>query len=104
VREALRNYASRSGLAASDLAPAAGSSAARADAVRARIDEAVERAFGTAPEEVLLRQVLVRGYLEPAGSQEQAAHELNMSRTAYFRRLREAVERVAERLGAPISA
>jgi hypothetical protein len=104
VREALRNYASRSGLAASDLAPAAGSSAVRADAVRARIDEAVERAFGRSPEEELLRRVLVRGYLEPAGSQEQAAHELNMSRTAYFRRLREAVERVAERLGAPISA
>ena len=35
-----------------------------------------------------MREVLVRGYIEPAGSQEEAARELNMSRTAYFRRLR----------------
>ena len=103
VREALRNYASPAGLAASDLAPAAGSLAARAEAVRARIDQAVVEAFGSSPEEELMRRVLVSGYIEPAGSHEQAARRLNMSRTAYFRRLRAAVERVAERLGAPAS-
>jgi hypothetical protein len=102
VREALRNYASLPRLAASDLAPAAGSPAARAEAVRALIDQAVGEAFGESPEEELMREVLVRGYIEPAGSQEEAARELNMSRTAYFRRLRAAVERVAERLGAPV--
>ena len=70
--------------------------------MRALIDQAVGEAFGDSPEEELMREVLVRGYLEPAGSQEEAARELNMSRTAYFRRLRAAVERVAERLGAPV--
>ncbi len=102
VREALRNYTSPARLAASDLAPAAGSPAARAEAVRALIDQAVGEAFGDSPEERLMRRVLARGYLEPAASQEEAARELNMSRTAYFRRLRAGVERVAERLGAPV--
>jgi hypothetical protein len=102
VREALRNYNAPARLAASDLAPAAGSPAARAEAVRALIDQAVGEAFGDSPEEELMRRVLVRGYIEPASSQEEAARELNMSRTAYFRRLRAGVERVAERLGAPV--
>ena len=102
VREALRNYTAPARLAASDLAPAAGSPAARAEAVRSRIDQAVSEVFGSSPDEKLMRRVLERGYLDPAASQEQAARELNMSRTAYFRRLREAVERVAERLGAPV--
>jgi len=102
VREALRNYSSPARLAASDLAPAAGSPAARAEAVRALIDQAVGEAFGDSAEERLTRAVLERGYLEPASSQEAAARELNMSRTAYFRRLRAGVERVAERLGAPV--
>jgi hypothetical protein len=37
-------------------------------------------------------------YLDPASSHEQAAHELNLSRAAYFRRLKLASERVAEYL------
>jgi hypothetical protein len=102
VREALRNYTSPARLAASDLAPAAGSPAARAEAVKALIDQAVGEAFGESSQERLMRTVLSRGYLEPAASQEEAARELNMSRTAYFRRLRAGVERVAERLGAPV--
>jgi hypothetical protein len=102
VRAALRDYASPSHLAQSELAPAAGSSATRAEALRASIDQAVAEAFGDSPEEELMREVLVHGYLEPEGSLEQAARALNMSRTAFFRRLRAAVERVAERLGAPI--
>jgi DNA polymerase III delta prime subunit len=102
VREALRNYASPARLANSDLAPAAGDPTSRAEAVRTSIDRAVAEAFGNSPEEEQMRRVLVSGYLEPVGSLEQAARELNMSRTAYFRRLRAAVERVAERLGAPL--
>jgi hypothetical protein len=39
--------------------------------------------------------VLIRGYLEPAPSHEQAAMDLALSRAAYFRRLRVAAERVA---------
>jgi predicted DNA binding protein len=43
--------------------------------------------------------VLERGYLDPAPTHEQAAEELGLSRAAYFRRLREAVERVSAELG-----
>ena len=58
--------------------------------------EAAERAFGQSEDERLLRRVLVRGYLEPAPSQEAAADELHMSRSSYFRRLKAATHRVAE--------
>ncbi|MDA0162118.1 ATP-binding protein [Solirubrobacter ginsenosidimutans] len=63
--------------------------------LRARLDDAAERAFGDTPDEQLLRRVLLRGYFEPAPSHEHAAHELHLSRAAYFRRLRSASERVA---------
>jgi hypothetical protein len=66
--------------------------------VRALIEEAAEQAFGATDSEQLLRRVLVRGYLDPAPSHEQAAHDLNLSRAAYFRRLKQASERVAEYL------
>jgi predicted DNA-binding protein (UPF0251 family) len=42
--------------------------------------------------------VLVAGYLEPMRSHEEAANKLLLSRAAYFRRLRTAVERLAEHL------
>ncbi len=102
VREALRNYTSPSRLAASDLAPAAGSPAARAEAVRALIDQAVGEAFGDSPEEELMREVLVRGYIEPAviagGGGARAQHEPDRLLPA----APAGVERVAERLGAPV--
>ncbi len=63
---------------------------------REQLEEAAERAFGDTPDERLLRRVLVRGYFDPAGSHEAAAHELHLSRASYFRRLRAASERVAE--------
>ena len=63
--------------------------------VRARLEDAVERAFGDTADERLLRDVLVRGYFDPAVSHEHAARELHLSRAAYFRRLRSASERVA---------
>ena len=40
-----------------------------------------------------------RGYLDPAPTHEQAAAELSLSRTSYFRYLRVAVRRVAVELG-----
>ncbi len=95
VRDALRHYRSPARLALSPLAMPGGTLAARAEAVRARIDEAVSAAFGPSAEDQQLRRVLVRGYLDPAPTHELAAGELNLSRTAYFRRLRTAVERVA---------
>ena len=42
--------------------------------------------------------LLVHGYLDPASNHEQAAYDLNLSRAAYFRRLKQASKRVAEYL------
>lgn len=107
VRDALRCYGSPGRLVDSPLAvagdPDAGigsTPATRAERLRARIDEAVSEAFGSSAEEMLLRRVLTRAYLDPAPTHEAAAAELNLSRTAYFRQLKIAVERVAAQLGA----
>jgi hypothetical protein len=100
VRDALRHYSSPALLAACPLASPDGPLPARAEAVRARIDEAVRDVFGPSQEDQRLRRVLLRGYLDPAPTHELAAEELDLSRTAYFRRLRLAVERVAAQLAA----
>ena len=70
----------------------------RAESVRDRLRSAADAAFGPAPGEQLMRSVLVRGYLDPAPSHEEAADELHISRSTYFRRLREATDRLAEYL------
>lgn len=97
VREALRNFRVPQRLAESPLAEGADSQE-RARAARERIQRAVATAFGDTENERLLRRVLEHGYLGAAASHEQAAYELNLSRAAYFRRLRTAAERVAEQL------
>ncbi len=97
VREALRNFRVPHELARSPLGTGEGAEE-RAESVRALLREASDRAFGDNENEKLLRRVLVRGYLEPAPSHEQAAIDLSLSRAAYFRRLRAAAERVAEYL------
>jgi AAA ATPase-like protein len=97
VRDALRHYGSPALLADSPLATG-GSPAQRAESVRERIGEAVRAAFGSSQEDQLARRVLTRGYLDPARTHEHAATELNLSRTAYFRQLRLAVERVAAQM------
>jgi hypothetical protein len=94
VRDALRNFRVPHELARSPLA--VGDTAdERAETVRRLLFDAAERAFGDNENEKLLRRVLIRGYLEPAPSHEQAAMDLALSRAAYFRRLRVAAERVA---------
>lgn len=45
-----------------------------------------------------MRQVLIRGYLDPAPSHELAASEVSLSRSAYFRRLKLATERLADQI------
>jgi hypothetical protein len=95
VRDALRNLDLPHKLAQSSLASGDGMDE-RAASVRGRIEDAVENAFGRAEGERQLKQVLVRGYLDPAPSHELAADELSLSRAAYFRRLRTATERVAD--------
>ncbi len=97
VREALRNFRVPHQLARSPLARGA-TPQERAESVRRLLRDAAERAFGDSDNEQLLRKVLTKGYLDPAPSHEHAAIRLCLSRAAYFRRLRTAVERVAEHI------
>jgi hypothetical protein len=98
VRQALRDLSVPSRLAASELASGDGLEE-RAESVRALLADATEHAFGETADELLSRRVLIRGYLDPAPSHELAAKELNLSRAAYFRRLKMAVVRIAAHLG-----
>jgi hypothetical protein len=97
VRDALRSLSRSLELARNPLATGA-TPDERAVSVRARVEAAAEHAFGDSDDEQLLRAVLRRGYLEPSGSHEQAAHELFLSRATYFRRLRTAAGRLADYL------
>ena len=103
VREVLRNFRVPRELARSPLARGE-TVAERAESVQRMIRQAADGAFGDSASEKLLRSVLVAGYLEPLRSHEEAANRLLLSRAAYFRRLRTAVERVAEHLAAAPSA
>ena len=97
VREILRNFRVPRELARSPLARGE-TVAERAESVRELIRAAAAEAFGDSENEKLLRSVLVAGYLQPMRSHEEAASTLLMSRAAYFRRLRTAVERLAEHM------
>jgi len=97
VREALRNFRVPRELARSPLARGE-TVGERADYVRGLLRAAADEAFGDSGTEKLLRSVLITGYLEPAASHEAAAARLCLSRAAYFRRLRTAVERLAEHI------
>ena len=99
VRDALRDFRVPHKLAASPLAEGS-TPDERAESVRALIRGAAEQSFGDTPNERLLHDILIRGYIDPAPSHEQAADELCVSRSTYFRRLKAAAERVAEHLGA----
>ena len=95
VRAALKVLDRPHDLAASPLARGDGPDE-RAASVRALLEEAVAAAFGDGADQRLLQDVLRRGYLDPAGSHESAAHELHLSRATYFRKLKTAADRVAE--------
>ncbi len=95
VRDALRRAHEPTALAASPLAHGT-DPAERAASVRELLDRAVAEAFGEGPEEELLRRILRRGYLDEDAAHERAMHECHVSRATYFRRLKEASERVVE--------
>jgi AAA ATPase domain len=99
VRDIVKNFRVPRELARSPLAQ--GSSVQeRAESVQRLVWTAVDEAFGDSETEKLLRGVLIAGYLKPLRSHEEAASKLLLSRAAYFRRLRTAVERLAEHLAA----
>jgi hypothetical protein len=95
VRDALRAIDQPLELASSPLARGT-TPDERAASVRAALEDAVAHAFGSGPDEQLLRDVLVRGYLDARSSHEAAWWELHLSRATYFRKLRTASARVAE--------
>jgi hypothetical protein len=97
VRQALRDFQVPRDLARNPLA-FGDSVQERAESVRLLIRDAAREAFGESENEKLLHSVLIAGYLEPLRSHEDAASRLCMSRAAYFRRLRTAVERLAEHI------
>ena len=78
VRDALRTMHQPLELAASPLARGT-TTEERAASVRAEVEDAVANAFGDSPDEQLLRRIVQRGYLDPAGSHELAADELHVS-------------------------
>ena len=94
VRDALRALHRPGELARSPLAAGAGETE-RAAALRARLEAAIDDAFGDTHDERALREVLVRSYVDPAPTGEHAAHALHLSRATYYRRLRVATARVA---------
>jgi len=55
-------------------------------------------------EETLMRDLVTRAYVDHRTSHEDAAHELHVSRTTYFRRLRQATARVADYALASLAA
>jgi hypothetical protein len=68
----------------------------RAESVRRLFREAAATAFGESADEQLLRRIAERGLLARDTSHEALADELNVSRATYFRRLRQASERLAD--------
>ena len=93
VREALRAWQEPEALARSPLARGA-DEAGRAEGVRALLREAIARGFGSSGPERELRRTVEAAYIERRASHEATAEALNLSRSAYFARLRRGVERV----------
>ena len=99
VRHALRNINRPHVLAESELATGT-TLEERSRSVRTLLDEAAERAFAPAAGEQLTRKTLILGYFDPSPSHELAAEALSLSRSAYFRRLQRATERIADYIAA----
>jgi hypothetical protein len=66
--------------------------------LRVGIRRAVAAAFGSSPDDRLLRQVVELADLDETVNHDQAIARLSVSRATYFRRLRQARERVAAAL------
>jgi hypothetical protein len=95
VRTALKSFHRPGDLAGSPLA-AGTTPEERAASVRDLLTRAAAEAFGDSMDEQLGRRTLELGYFDPSLTHEAAADALHLSRAAYFRRLRAAVDRVAE--------
>ncbi|MBN8868388.1 MAG: AAA family ATPase [Solirubrobacterales bacterium] len=94
LRDALRRFHNPAALAQNPLAR--GEPSRRANGLRHEIEVALERIFGDSRQEILLRETIRRGYLDAEGGHDAAAHSLHLSRSTYFRRLREATDRLID--------
>lgn len=95
VRDALKRYHRPGELAAGPLAVGA-TPEERVAHVRSLLEDAVAGAFGDSADESLQRRIVELGYFDATTTHEAAADMLHLSRAAYFRRLRQAVDRVAD--------
>jgi hypothetical protein len=93
VRQALRDLDRPTALAASPLTAIAGRGG---DAVRALLLRAMTESFGASPDETLLREVAFAAYANRTAAHEDVAFTLHVSRATYFRRLRQATERICD--------
>jgi hypothetical protein len=103
ARQALRDLDRPSRLAAGPLAAAVGGDHP-AEAVRALLERAMANAFGGGRDEALMRDIVVRAFGARHTTHEEAAHALHLSRATYFRRLREATDRVCDYVVAATAA
>lgn len=94
VEAALRSFGDAAALAASPLARG-DDPGERAEFVRSVLRAALDAAFEDHEPDRILRACLELGYLTPGTNHAAAAAELHLSRATYFRRLREARERLA---------
>ncbi len=94
VRDALRHCHDPVWLASSSLARGT-DPVERAASARSALRDAVDQAFGDGPDARLQREVLVLGYLDAEANHARAMRTLHLSRTTYFRRLREATATLA---------
>ncbi|WP_272475454.1 ATP-binding protein [Baekduia alba] len=93
IRQALRDLDRPTELAASPLTVIAGRGG---DAVRALLLRAMTESFGAGPDETLLREVAFAAYANRTAAHEDVAFTLHVSRATYFRRLRQATERICD--------
>ena len=97
AERAIRDYREPARLAVNPLARGA-TPHARAEHVRALVDEAVALTFGMSDADAALREVVVAGYLVAAAPHERLADDLYLSRSTYFRRLAAGLRRVTAQL------
>ncbi|MGN6695073.1 MAG: AAA family ATPase [Aquihabitans sp.] len=94
---AVRAFQDDDALAASPLAPATGAVAERAAAVRTRVAQSLDEAFGPSEADQLLRRAIERTYLDPDGGHGIAQRELHMSRSSFYRHLQKARQQLVDR-------
>ncbi len=101
ILDAVRNFQDDHALAASPLASKDGTEAARAAAVRTRVEDALVESFGPSEADQRLRQAIERTYLDPDGGHGIAQRELHMSRSSFYRHLQKARQQLTDRAGSP---